>query len=175
MGRDHSTAVAAIFGTGGAVTLLLYALIVLAPPSSALDRDTTWGYLGRYGRTVKWIWGAVTVVTAAAVLGMVAWIVYVSSDHPGDTALAAVSVFMTGAVLWPVGVLSGSLRLAQAGVLWAAVGSVLLLLTVLTETAPPPLVVVAAGWVVFHHCVIDGLWAVLTPAGVAHLVETLLQ
>ena len=67
-------------------------------------------------------------------------------------------IFIAGAVLWPVGILCTSMKLANAGVFAAAVGSVLLCAYTFTLDSPPA-ARAAAVWVVLHHCVVDGLWA----------------
>lgn len=77
---DHSLPIAIIFGLGCLAVLALYAVIVLCPPARALDRSTTWGYLGRYGTTLKWSWAGLTLVTASAVLGLFAWISFLRDD-----------------------------------------------------------------------------------------------
>ena len=172
---DYNIAIALIFATGGVVTLALYSVITWCPPQRALSQDTTWGYLGRYGNRVKIAWAAFTLVTASAVLGVYAWMLYVDTDEPGATALAATCTFMCGAIVWPVGILQGSLRVAQVGVVFAAAGSIVLAIYVFSMTSPPVLVSIATVQIVFHHCVIDGLWAVLGNDGASMLGESLLQ
>jgi ABC-type Na+ efflux pump permease subunit len=148
-------------------------MLVWCPPSSSLDRDSTWGYLGRHGVGVKRLWLAYTLITASAVVGTWTWIIM----HANATllALAALIVFLAGAIVWPIGILCGSMRTAQLGVFKAAAGSVLLLVFIITETDAPVLVICAAVQIVIHHCVVDGLWAILTPKGLFMLLETTLQ
>lgn len=165
-------AIASVFVAGGAMTLGLYAVIVWCAPSSAMSVDTTWGYLGRYGSTVKVMWALGTLVTATSVLNVFWWLVF-SLPDAGGTALAGASIFMSGAIGWPVGVLSNSMRLSQLGVALAAAGSVVLL-TYLILNSAPGLILAAGSIMTFHHVIIDGLWAVLTPPGAARLMETIL-
>lgn len=166
------TAIGLVFVCGGVITLSLYAMIVWCAPASAMSIETTWGYLGRYGTNVKVMWLAGTTVTASAVLTVFWWLVY-ESTQLGPVSLSGAIIFMSGAVCWPIGVLSGSMRLAQVGVALAASGSIMLLVDVATHSAPT-IVIVAGSVMVFHHVVIDGLWAVLTPPGAAQLAESLL-
>ena len=170
---DYSTAIAVIFGTAGTITLALYVMIVAWPLQTTLPEETVWGYLGRHGDTAKRVWMAGTSITAAAVVGVFYWIIWEDPD-PGVTALAGTIVFMTGAITWPIGILGGSLRIAQIGVVCAAAGNIVLLVFLVTMTSAPPLVIVAMVWSVIHHAVIDGLWAALSPPGAALVAEALL-
>lgn len=157
---------------GGFCVLCLYAVIVFCPPSSALDRDSTWGYLGRHGTRAKWAWFIYTIATAAAVVGTWTWIILNASTT--TLALVALVVFLLGALVWPIGILIGSMRTAQLGVFKAAVGSVLLLVYVFTETDAPTVIIISVIQVVIHHCIVDGLWAVLTPKGAFMIIESLM-
>ena len=42
-------------------------------------------------------------------------LLFVADENPGDLALVATALFMSGAVTWPIGILVGSMRTAQAG------------------------------------------------------------
>ena len=171
---EYSSEILAVGIVGGLVVLCLYAVLVWCPPGSALDRDSTWGYLGRQGTGLKWLWLAYTLVTAAAVVGTWTWIIMDATTTTGLT-VAALVVFLSGAIVWPIGILCGSMRAAQLGVFMASVGSVLLLVYILSKTDAPVLVMCATVQIVLHHCVVDGLWAILTPKGVFMLLEATLQ
>jgi ABC-type Na+ efflux pump permease subunit len=115
---EYSSEIVAVGTVGGLCVLILYAMLVWCPPSSSLDRDSTWGYLGRHGVGVKRLWLAYTLITASAVVGTWTWIIM----HANATllALAALIVFLAGAIVWPIGILCGSMRTAQLGVFKAA-------------------------------------------------------
>ena len=175
---DYTIAYAVIFCVGGIIVVSLYSFLYSCPGPNALSRDETWGYIGRYGEGWKLAWKVFTLFTAAAVCTLFIWLSFISEndDKNEHTALAGTIVFMLGAIVWPIGVLRGSMRLAQAGVLTAAVGSIILLIYVLALADEVPVwALIAAIWTAFHHCVIDGLWATLSPKGTAMLVEKMLQ
>ena len=167
---------AIIFCACGVVVLSLYAVLYQCPGSKALSRDETWGYIGRYGEGWKLAWKLFTLLTAAAVCTLFAWLIFVNENDNDDVALAGAIVFMTGAIVWPIGVLRGSMRIAQGGVFLAAIGSIMLLIFVTALADDVPVwASIGAIWTAFHHCIIDGLWATLSPKGTAMIFESLLQ
>tara|TARA_B100000963_G_scaffold195925_1_gene170571 strand:+ start:42 stop:551 length:510 start_codon:yes stop_codon:yes gene_type:complete len=154
---NYAAAVGGVFAGGGVLTLLLYEQIRRG--KSKFSQPQLWGYL--YGHL--WSWVAGTLITVGAVLGLFGWIVFGGGEPDGSTeeslVLSGTVIFIAGAVLWPVGILCTSMKLATAGVLAAAVGSVLLCAYTFTLDSPPA-ARAAAVWVVLHHCVVDGLWTV---------------
>ena len=175
---DYTIPYAVVFCVGGLIVVGLYAILYSCPGSKALSRDETWGYIGRYGEKWKLAWKIFTLLTAAAVCTLFAWLIVVSEndDENEHVALAGTIVFMTGAIVWPIGILRGSMRVAQGGVLLAAIGSITLLIYVIALADDVAVwAVIAAIWTAFHHCIIDGLWATLSPKGTAMLLESMLQ
>ena len=158
---------ACIFVAGGVATLTLYAFIVWCPPARALSRSATWGCVGRHGKAFALTWAGGAVVTAAAMVGFMWWLLH---NNPDGWALAGLGVFMAGATLWPYAVLTGSLRGAQAGVVVTAVGAGALLGWAVLNDAPA-LVLAAAGYVAFWHGVVDMAWAITSkPAYTVNLL-----
>lgn len=68
--------------------------------------------------------GSVGGLACAPVVGAYAWLLFVADENPGDLALVATALFMSGAVTWPIGILVGSMRTTQAGVVLAGSGTV---------------------------------------------------
>lgn len=174
--NDESTSphlhVGITFGAAGAVTLYLYFRVSRL---SSAKIEAAWGYLRPYKR----IWLVFTTVTAVAVVYTMYWITFEAKADDILLAFIGVVVFMSGALLWPVGILYDRPILAQGGVALTAAGSVcLLMFVVIVEDSAPLLPVLASIQVVIHHCIVDGLWAVesaLTPFGTGLLIETFIQ
>lgn len=142
----------------GVMTLALYALLLRG--GARVNSAQQWGYM----RGFSWLWVSGTTVTVSAVLGLYGWILF-GGGEPITTAeerlaVAGTATFLAGAIVWPTGILSGSMWLARVGVAAAAAGTIVLCVYTFTRDAPPA-AEAAAIWVVLHHCVVDGLWAVL--------------
>ena len=146
---------------GGGVAVLglywsIYKNIFERTSKRALSRDSTWGYL----KDFKNAWYPITIVTTASVLTTFYWITLGDDYSARDFrvfAFPGTLIFMSGAIAWPIGVLTGKLHVAQLAVVATAVGSAQLLAYVILTTTVA-WVWVAAIIMLCHHALIDGMW-----------------
>ena len=160
--------IGAIFAAGGFVILWLYYLIYQG--NAKVTSTNLWGYLGGF----SFAWASGTIVTVTAVLGLFSWIIF-SGEEPNNStqtsiALSGTALFIGGAIIWPVGILIGIMNASRLGVLFTSVGSILICVYVF-ELDAPPIIEAAAIWVVIHHSVVDGLWAILPPSPQARQLQ----
>lgn len=157
----------AIFAVGGFITLVLY---VMVSRLDSLAIDAAWGYLKPY----KWPWFGFTTITAASVVYFVYYVTFESNDTD-LVALISVSVFIAGAILWPIGILRNTYAVARVGVGLTAVGSIGFVVYVfMIEPSPSGLLIASSIQAAVHHCIVDGAWAITTKSPSYSLSEPLL-
>ncbi|MGB0550132.1 MAG: hypothetical protein ACPGR8_13460 [Limisphaerales bacterium] len=159
---DYALLIGLVAAAGGGATIVLYSVMAFAPPSTMLPMEQVWGYLGRHGDAWKQVWKAGTVVSATAVSGLLGWLAFDGGASPNVHAFVGTVVMFIGIITWPVGVLRGSMRVAQVGVAVTAIGATEIVVFVAVQDSVPVVIYVAAAVTIVQFYVVDGLWALLS-------------